>query len=103
VLGAVLASRTRAAIDAATACHGHGGTCVDARFMSDLLAGDVGHALAQLAPDLQRTLTPIAPAGFASGFASALSVAAFLALAIAAAIWLLAGRRSPDEVKQGAA
>jgi MFS family permease len=103
VLGAVLASRTRAAIDAATACDGHGGACVNARFMSDLLAGDVGHALTQLAPDLQRTLTPIAPAGFASGFASALSVAAVIALAIAAAIWLLAGRRSRDEVRQGPA
>jgi hypothetical protein len=96
VLGAVLASRARAAIDAATLCHGPGSACVDAKFMSDLLAGDVDHALARLAPDVRRAVAPIAPAGFATGFASALEVAGFLALVIAVAIWLLAGRRPAE-------
>ena len=94
VLGAVLAARTRVSIDSAMHCREPGGACVDARFMSDLLAGDLSHALVRLAPDLQRTLAPIAPAGFASGFASALTVAGLLALAIAIAIRLLGGRHT---------
>jgi hypothetical protein len=97
VLGAVLASRTRAAIDAAMPCHASDGACVDASFMSDLLAGDIGHALARFAPDVQRAMASIAPAGIASGFASALGVAGCLALAVAVAIWLLAGRSEPAE------
>jgi EmrB/QacA subfamily drug resistance transporter len=92
VLGAVLASRARSAIDAAMPCHASGPACVDARFMSDLLAGDIGHAIAQLAPDAQLAMRSIAPASFASGFSSALAVAGCLALVIAAAIWLLARR-----------
>ncbi|MGF6542035.1 EmrB/QacA subfamily drug resistance transporter [Paraburkholderia youngii] len=95
VLGAVLASRARSAIDAAMTCHTSGKACVDAQFMSDLLAGDISHALARLAPDLQPAMRSIAPAGFAIGFASALSVAGVLALSISVAIWLLAGRRRP--------
>ncbi|MCP3728462.1 MFS transporter [Paraburkholderia sp. CNPSo 3272] len=95
VLGAVLASRARSTIDAAMQCHTSGNACVDAQFMSDLLAGDTGHALARLAPHLQPAMTSIAPTGFASGFASALSVAGYLALMISVAIWLLAGRRRP--------
>jgi hypothetical protein len=95
VLGAVLASRARSAIDAATSCYTAGKACVDAQFMSDLLAGDIGHALARLAPGLQQAMRSIAPASFASGFASALSVAGMLALTISVAIWLLAGRRRP--------
>lgn len=98
VLGAVLVSRTRVSIDAAMHCNRFGGTCVDARFMSDLLAGDLSHALGRLAPELQRTLGPIAPVSFAHGFASALNVAGCFALAVAVAIWLLSGRGSskPD-------
>jgi EmrB/QacA subfamily drug resistance transporter len=94
VLGAVLAARTRDAIDAAATCHGAGSPCVDASFMSDLLAGDVDHALTRLAPDLQQAMASAAPAGFASGFAAALAVAGCLALAVSAVIWLLAGRRA---------
>jgi hypothetical protein len=92
VLGAVLASGTRTSIDAAMHCNRSGDTCVDARFMSDLLAGDLSHALGRLAPALQQTLRPIAPVSFAQGFAAALNVAGCFALAIAVAIWLLAGR-----------
>ncbi|TDG10017.1 MFS transporter [Paraburkholderia guartelaensis] len=92
VLGAVLATRTRAAIDAAIACHGSAGACVDPQFMSNLLAGDLGHALARVAPDIRLEMASIAPAGFATGFAAALGVAGCLALAVAALIWLLAGR-----------
>jgi hypothetical protein len=100
VLGAVLASRTRIAIEAAAPCHGVSGSCVDARFMSDLLAGDVGHALGRLAPDLQQAMALVAPAGFASGFAAALGVAGCLALVVSVAIWLLAGR-DQTETRQG--
>ncbi|MEC5409183.1 MFS transporter [Paraburkholderia sp. MPAMCS5] len=97
VLGAVLASRTQSAIDTAMSCGASGRTCVDARFMSDLLAGDIGHALSRLAPDVQRAMASIAPAGFATGFAAALSVAGCLALVVALVIWLLAGRRRTTE------
>lgn len=92
VLGAVLASRTHAAIDAAMPCHAASTACVDAGFMSDLLAGDIGHALARLAPDLQHAMVTIAPAGFASGFSAAMSVAGYLALAASVGIWWLANR-----------
>ena len=92
VLGAVLASRTQSAIDAAVSCGPSRGACVDARFMSDLLAGDIGHALSRLAPDVQHAMTLIAPAGFATGFAAALDVAGCLALVVSLLIWLLAGR-----------
>ncbi|PXW28702.1 MFS transporter [Paraburkholderia caballeronis] len=101
VLGAVLASRTQSAIDAAMPCgaadSAAGSACVDAGFMSDLLAGDVGHALARLAPDARRALASIAPAGFATGFAAALGVAGALAFGVALLVWLLAGRRQVDE------
>ncbi|MEM5403153.1 MULTISPECIES: hypothetical protein [Paraburkholderia] len=60
--------------------------------MSNLLAGDLGHALARVAPDVRLEMASIAPAGFATGFAAALGVAGCLALAVAALIWLLAGR-----------
>ncbi|PMS18515.1 MFS transporter [Trinickia dabaoshanensis] len=99
VLGAVLASRTRVSIDSAMHCQKAGDACVDARFMSDLLAGDLSHAFSRLAPDLQRALAPIARAGFASGFASALTVAGFLALAIAIAIRLLGGGRMSAAIR----
>lgn len=92
VLGAVLASRTRAALDIAAPCHGSGGACVDAQFMSDLLAGDLGRALARVAPDLRNAMEAVAPASFASGFAAALAVAGCLALVVSATIWLLVRR-----------
>ena len=94
VLGAVLASRTRTAIDAATSLRGGSGSMADAQFTSDLLAGDVSRALARLAPDVQRVMEPVALAGFASGFAAVLGVAGIFALLIAVVIWLLAGRHN---------
>jgi EmrB/QacA subfamily drug resistance transporter len=95
VLGAVLASRTQSAIDTALQCEASGRACVDAQFMSDLLAGDIGHALTRLAPDAGRAMTTIAPAGFAAGFAAALSVAGCLALAVAGLVRLLGGSSAP--------
>jgi EmrB/QacA subfamily drug resistance transporter len=92
VLGAVLASRARTTIDEATACHTSGKACVDTQFMSELLAGDLGHALARVTPTLQPVMKSIAPASFASGFSSALSVAGILALVISVVIWQLARR-----------
>ncbi|WP_322101677.1 MFS transporter [Paraburkholderia sp. J41] len=93
VLGAVLAARTQAALDASAACRGAGRACVDASFMSNLLAGDFAHALARVAPNVRDAMATAAPASFASGFAAALAVAGALAVAVALAIWLLAGRR----------
>lgn len=93
VLGAVLASRTQLALDASAACRSVGGACVDEAFMSNLLAGDLAHALARVVPDLRDAMAQAAPASFASGFAAALAVAGGLAVAVALAIWLIAGRR----------
>jgi EmrB/QacA subfamily drug resistance transporter len=93
VLGAVLASRTRAALDIALAGVPAIKNSLDADFMSRLLAGDAARATLDLAPGARAVLATAAPASFASGFASALCVAGSLAVAIAVAVWLLAGRR----------
>ncbi|QGZ64795.1 MFS transporter [Paraburkholderia acidisoli] len=94
VLGAVLAARTRGALDATAACAHAVSACVDASFMSDLLAGDLAHALARVAPEGRAAMAGAAPASFASGFAAALAVAGVLAVAVALAVWLLSGRRA---------
>jgi len=92
VLGAVLASRTRAALDAGLDAHGMSSGGLDARFMSDLLSGDGAHALGRLAPALRAIVEPVAPASFAGGFAAALAIAGAAAVTFAAAIALLAAR-----------
>jgi len=93
VLGAVLASRTQAALDIALANAPAVRSSLDPDFMSRLLAGDAVHATEHLAPTAKVFLAIAAPASFASGFASALCVAGVLALVIAAIVWVLAGRR----------
>ena len=95
VLGAALSSRARTAIDVATLCHSSGKACVDAQFMMELLAGDIGHALSGFAPGFQPAMRSIASASLASGFASALNVAGILALVISVAIWQLAKLSRP--------
>jgi EmrB/QacA subfamily drug resistance transporter len=92
-LGAVLAWRTHAALDAALDDHPAVKARLGAGFMSDLLAGDLGHAMARLPPDVRALVEPVAPVSFADGFAAALAVAGCLALAVAGAVWLLGGRR----------
>jgi hypothetical protein len=92
VLGAVLAWRTNAALVASLAGHPFARASLGAGFMSDLLAGDVSHAIATLPPDARGVVAAIAPSSFANGFAAALAVAGCFALAIATLVWLLAGR-----------
>ncbi|MEA3112662.1 MAG: hypothetical protein QOG58_2461 [Caballeronia sp.] len=92
VLGAVLASRTRTALDVALTNAPAVRNSLDADFMSRLLAGDAVHATGHLTPAAKLFLASAAPASFASGFASALCVAGVLALVIAAIVWGLAGR-----------
>jgi Na+/melibiose symporter-like transporter len=93
VLGAVLASRTQAALDIALARAPAVKNSLDASFMSRLLAGDSVHATENLAPAAKAFLATAAPASFASGFASALTVAGVVAAVIAAIVSVLAGRR----------
>jgi EmrB/QacA subfamily drug resistance transporter len=93
VLGAVLTSRTRAALDIALTNAPEVRNSLDPDFMSRLLAGDAVHATEHLAPGAKVFLATAAPASFASGFASALCVAGVLALVIAGIVWVLAGRR----------
>jgi EmrB/QacA subfamily drug resistance transporter len=93
VLGAVLASRTQAALDIALARAPAVKNSLDASFMSRLLAGDSVHATENLAPAVKAFLATAAPASFASGFASALTVAGVVAAVIAAIVSVLAGRR----------
>jgi EmrB/QacA subfamily drug resistance transporter len=92
VLGAVLASQTQTALDIALAGVPAVKNSLDAGFMSELLAGDAVRATSHLAPVARAFLATAAPASFASGFASALGVAGVVAVAIAVAVWLLAGR-----------
>jgi EmrB/QacA subfamily drug resistance transporter len=92
VLGAVLAARTHSALGANLAGAPAAASHVDADFMSHVLAGDIAHATAELAPATQGLLAEAARSSFASGFSSALGVAGFLAIAIATVVWLLAGR-----------
>jgi predicted MFS family arabinose efflux permease len=93
VLGAVLASRTQAALDARLASAPGARGALSPGFMSQLLAGDASHAISQLAPEARSVLSAAAPASFASGFAASLGVAGVVAIVIAAAVWTLAGRR----------
>jgi hypothetical protein len=93
VLGAVLASRTQAALDIALARAPAVKNSLDASFMSRLLAGDSVHATENLAPAVKAFLATAAPASFAGGFASALTVAGVVAAVIAAIVSVLAGRR----------
>ena len=93
VLGAVLASRTQAAFDAALANAPEVRNSLDPDFLSRLLAGDAVHATEHLAPAAKVFIATAAPASFASGFAAALCVAGALSLVIGAAVWVLAGRR----------
>jgi EmrB/QacA subfamily drug resistance transporter len=81
VLGAVLATRTRAALDASDLRHSG-----DASFLSRVLAGDLAHAGAG-----SEHVAAIARAAFASGFSAALAVAGACALTIAGVVWLLSG------------
>ncbi|WP_321797226.1 MFS transporter [Caballeronia sp. J97] len=94
VLGAVLATRTRVALDAGASSLADPASVRDAAFLSRLLAGDLAHAGEGLAGAQGPAITRIARESFASGFAAALGAAGLCALAIAAAVWLLAGRAS---------
>jgi hypothetical protein len=101
VLGAVLASRTQAALDVALAGAPAVKNSLNASFMSRLLAGDLVHATENLAPAAKAFLATAAPASFASGFASALTVAGVAAAVIAAIVWVLAGRRVRPAAQPG--
>jgi EmrB/QacA subfamily drug resistance transporter len=92
VLGAVLAARTHAAFVGATPLTPGVKAALDAGFMSRMLAGDTAQATANLPPGLRAALISAAHASFADGFAAALCVAGLLAAALAAGVWLLAGR-----------
>ncbi|WP_250510885.1 MFS transporter [Caballeronia sp. GACF4] len=88
VLGAVLAARTKSALD----LHASGFPvlmhALDETFLSRVLAGDLAHAGA----GGNAAVIAIARASFASGFAAALGVAGVSALLVASAVWVLAGR-----------
>jgi MFS family permease len=93
VLGAVLAARTRIALNVNLAADPANGGRIDAGFMSHVLAGDIAQATAHLPLATREFLSNAARASFASGFASALCVAGVLAIVIAAGVWLLAGKQ----------
>lgn len=89
VLGAVLAASTHAQLDRLLSAAPGVRAFVDAPFMSSLLAGDLAQALAHVPPSAARTLAEAAPAAFASGFATALTVSGVLALAAAVVAYKL--------------
>ncbi|AET94675.1 major facilitator superfamily (plasmid) [Burkholderia sp. YI23] len=92
VLGAVLASRTHAALDLHASSLADPKAVLDASFLSRLLSGDLVHAGAG-----SEAILRIARASFASGFAASLAVAGVCALSVAAAVWLLARMASARE------
>jgi EmrB/QacA subfamily drug resistance transporter len=98
VLGAVLAARTRIALHTNLVGDPVSTGRVDAGFMSHVLAGDIAQATAQFPLATRELLSDAARASFASGFASALSVAGMLAVLIAVGVWLLAGRQIQSAV-----
>ncbi|MDR5822845.1 MFS transporter [Caballeronia sp. LZ043] len=100
VLGAVLATRTHAALDAHAFALADARTVLDDTFLSRLLAGDLAHAGASLGGTAGAMVVHIARESFASGFSAALGVAGACALIVAAAVWLLAGiTRSDTQAK----
>ena len=100
VLGAVLAWRTQSVLDYRLAGDVAVRNSLGPTFMSNLLAGDLAHAMSQLTPDAKTLLESIAPASFASGFAATLVVAGCLAVAVACMVWMLAGRGKSAEHRQ---
>jgi EmrB/QacA subfamily drug resistance transporter len=102
VLGAVLAARTHAAFLASTPLTPGVKAALDAGFMSGVLAGDTERATADLSPVVRSTLAAAAHTSFADGFAAALCVAAGVAAAAAAGVWLLAGRAERVRVSEAA-
>ncbi|SAK90501.1 EmrB/QacA family drug resistance transporter [Caballeronia hypogeia] len=87
VLGAVLASRTHAALEIHAGSLDDPRSMLDAVFLSRLLSGDLAHAGAG-----GEAVLSIARASFASGFSAALAVAGGFALCVSVAVRLLAGR-----------
>jgi hypothetical protein len=102
VLGAVLATRTHAALDAHAASLADPKAVLDAGFLSRLLAGDLAHAGESLNGAAGGAIVRIARESFASGFSASLGVAGVCALLVATAVWLLAGRGQTESNPEGA-
>ncbi|HEY2000242.1 MFS transporter [Paraburkholderia sp.] len=89
VLGAVLAAHTQRAFfarpEVTPAVRGE----LDAGFMSSVLAGDISQATEHMPAALRASLASAAHASFASGFASALYLAALAAVLIGVAVRVL--------------
>ncbi|PWK37697.1 MFS transporter [Cupriavidus plantarum] len=98
VLGAVLASRTERAFEAALPAGFAWRDALGADFLARVLAGDIGQAIAQAIAPLdaaaRASLATKASQAFASGFGAALGVAGVVALVLGATVWSLyrAGR-----------
>jgi MFS family permease len=93
VLGAVLAARTRTGLDSSIGASRAVGGGLDANVLSSVLAGDIAQATSHMSPATRTLIAAASRTSFASGFASALWVAGILAVAIAASVWILSGRR----------
>lgn len=89
VLGAVLASHTQRAFEAALPAGDGWRHVLGPDFLTRVLAGDIHQALAQLEPAARGTIATLASGAFASGFAAALTVAGAVALTLGATVWSL--------------
>ncbi|MDE1179864.1 MFS transporter [Paraburkholderia sp.] len=96
VLGAVLAARTRSALQADLGVLPAVRQHVNADFISRVLSGDAAQATGALPEPLRSALARVASESFASGFGASLAVAGCLAVSIAAMVWILGTR--PAEV-----
>ncbi|CAG9177991.1 MFS transporter [Cupriavidus pampae] len=89
VLGAVLASHTQQAFEAALPAGFSWRDTLGTDFMTRVLAGDIAQAIAPLDTAARATTAALASQAFASGFGAALMVAGVAALVLSATVWSL--------------
>jgi EmrB/QacA subfamily drug resistance transporter len=89
VLGATLAARAEASLDALLSATHIGKGAVDMAFLSSLLAGDLHGALQSVNTNIAPLLADAAPVAFAKGFSASLLVSGVVALLLAVAVRIL--------------
>jgi hypothetical protein len=89
VLGAVLASHTQSAFEAALPGGYAWRDTIGPDFLTRLLAGDIAQALSPFDTATRAMMTVLASQAFASGFSAALTVAGAAAVVLCATVWSL--------------
>jgi len=100
VLGAVLNQRTRTVFAGLLAGRHDVLQALPADFMSSMLAGDLSHAMGHLPEALSAIVIAAARTSFATGFSSALYIAAATAAVVALAIRMLTAEDSAESTRR---